>query len=103
MSTSDSQFTVDTLTSDNYGTWRSKMEAYLKVKSVWEYVDPDPVAVSLNVELGTNSSTTTTITAAEAKEQKTWRRSTLGLPHPEHDSASRESTSRPRFQSEFDI
>ncbi|KIK59073.1 hypothetical protein GYMLUDRAFT_170191, partial [Collybiopsis luxurians FD-317 M1] len=45
------QKTFENLNSDNYNTWHTEAEAWLKVKGVWHHVNPDPKAVSLNVEL----------------------------------------------------
>ncbi|KAF9018719.1 hypothetical protein BDP27DRAFT_1251086, partial [Rhodocollybia butyracea] len=47
--TADS-ITFNKLTSENYISWKTEMEAFLKVKGVWEFVNPDPKAVSLNTE-----------------------------------------------------
>ncbi|KAE9403277.1 hypothetical protein BT96DRAFT_759762, partial [Gymnopus androsaceus JB14] len=60
------------LSADNYAAWAPEMEAYLKVKGTWEYVDPSPEAKSLSQIPRYKDQTAPT--SEELKEMKTWRR-----------------------------
>lgn len=60
------------LTADNYATWAPDVEAYLKVKGTWDYVDPSDAAKSDSQAPSFKDQNAPTI--AELKEMRTWRR-----------------------------
>lgn len=70
--TNESLPSFDPLSADNYATWAPEAEAYLKVKGIWDYVDPSDEAKSFSQKPSYQN--TSAPTAAELKAVQTWRK-----------------------------